>query len=171
MAQLTTAPESAAIQPAARSRVRLRPQRAALSGAALHRRWWVPYLWLLPSLGGIGVFGIFPFLRAVYLSFTSTPPLGGDSTWVGLDNYLLLVRDNEFWLATRNSVLYTVVVVPLMVLLPLLLAILVEKRIPLIGFFRSIFYTPVVPLMVLLPLLLAILVEKRIPLIGFFRSI
>jgi len=164
---LALAPESAALAPAARGRARPQARRDGLSGAALHRQWWVPYLWLAPSLAGIGVFGIYPFVKAVYLSFTSTPPLGGDSTWVGIENYVLLAKDPEFWLATRNSVLYTLVVVPLMVVLPLLLAILVEKRIPFIGFFRSIFYTPVVASMVVVGLMWVWLLQDQ----GLINSI
>ena len=89
------------------------------------------------------VFGVFPFLNTVLLSFTNAKPLGGAASFVGLDNYSRMLGDSDFWLATRNSILYAVIVVPLMVLLPLMLAVLVEKNLPGIGFFRSAFYTPV----------------------------
>ncbi len=89
------------------------------------------------------VFGVFPFLNTVLLSFTNAKPLGGAASFVGLDNYTRMLQDDDFWLATRNSILYAVIVVPLMVLLPLMLAVLVEKNLPGIGFFRSAFYTPV----------------------------
>jgi putative chitobiose transport system permease protein len=86
---------------------------------------------------------VFPFLNTMLLSFTNAKPLGGAYSFVGLDNYTRMLDDSDFWLATRNSVLYALIVVPLMVLLPLLLAVLVEKNLPGIGFFRSAFYTPV----------------------------
>jgi multiple sugar transport system permease protein len=89
------------------------------------------------------VFGVFPFLNTLLLSFTDAKPLGGAAGFVGFSNYTRMLGDSDFWLATRNSVLYAVIVVPLMVLLPLLLAVLVEKNLPGIGFFRSAFYTPV----------------------------
>ncbi|MFI1360441.1 carbohydrate ABC transporter permease [Streptomyces sp. NPDC020898] len=112
-------------------------------GAAIYRRWWLPWLWMLPAIFGAAAFGVFPFLNTLVLSFTDAKPLGGVADFVGLDNYTRMFGDSDFWLATRNSVLYAVIVVPLMVLLPLLLAILVEKNLPGIGFFRSAFYTPV----------------------------
>ncbi|MDX3729605.1 carbohydrate ABC transporter permease [Streptomyces caniscabiei] len=112
-------------------------------GAALYRRWWLPWLWMSPAIIGIGVFGLYPFLNTLLLSFTDAKPLGGAASFVGLDNYTRMLGDSDFWLATRNSVLYAVIVVPLMVLLPLMLAVLVEKNLPGIGFFRSAFYTPV----------------------------
>ncbi|GGS37517.1 MULTISPECIES: carbohydrate ABC transporter permease [Streptomyces] len=116
---------------------------ADAGGAALHRRWWLPWLWMAPAIIGATVFGVFPFLNTVVVSFTDAKPLGGAYNLVGLDNYRRMLGDPDFWLATRNSLLYALFVVPLMVLLPLLLAILVEKNLPGIGFFRSAFYTPV----------------------------
>jgi multiple sugar transport system permease protein len=96
-----------------------------------------------PAIIGVTVFGVYPFLNTLLLSFTDAKPLGGAASFVGLDNYTRMLGDADFWLATRNSVLYAVIVVPLMVLLPLMLAVLVEKNLPGIGFFRSAFYTPV----------------------------
>ncbi|MDQ1049370.1 carbohydrate ABC transporter permease [Streptomyces sp. V4I2] len=116
---------------------------ADAGGAALYRRWWLPWLWMAPAIVGTTVFGVFPFLNTLLVSFTDAKPLGGTYNLVGLDNYTRMFGDSDFWLATRNSVLYAVIVVPLMILLPLLLAILVEKNLPGIGFFRSAFYTPV----------------------------
>jgi multiple sugar transport system permease protein len=109
----------------------------------MYRRWWLPWLWTAPAIGCAVVFGVFPFLNTVLLSFTNAKPLGGTAGFVGLDNYTRMLQDDDFWLATRNSILYAVIVVPLMVLLPLMLAVLVEKNLPGIGFFRSAFYTPV----------------------------
>ncbi|MDX3696665.1 sugar ABC transporter permease [Streptomyces europaeiscabiei] len=112
-------------------------------GAALYRRWWLPWLWMSPAIIGVTVFGVYPFLNTLLLSFTDAKPLGGAASFVGLDNYTRMLGDSDFWLSTRNSVLYALIVVPLMVLLPLMLAVLVEKNLPGIGFFRSAFYTPV----------------------------
>ncbi len=96
-----------------------------------------------PAIIGVTVFGVYPFLNTLLLSFTDAKPLGGAASFVGLDNYTRMLGDSDFWLSTRNSVLYALIVVPLMVLLPLMLAVLVEKNLPGIGFFRSAFYTPV----------------------------
>ncbi|WP_217176609.1 carbohydrate ABC transporter permease [Streptomyces sp. AC495_CC817] len=133
-------------QPTGRRRLlrSLKPGPSAdAGGAALYRRWWLPWLWMSPAIIGISVFGLYPFLNTLLLSFTDARPLGGAASFVGLDNYTRMLGDSDFWLATRNSVLYALIVVPLMVLLPLMLAVLVEKNLPGIGFFRSAFYTPV----------------------------
>ena len=84
------------------------------NGAALYRRWWLPWLWTAPAIGCAVVFGVFPFLNTLLLSFTNAKPLGGAAGFVGLDNYTRMIQDDDFWLATRNSILYAVIVVPLM---------------------------------------------------------
>ena len=134
----------AAPGPLARLGRALRPgPEPGANGAALYRRWWLPWLWTAPAVVCAAVFGVFPFLNTMLLSFTNAKPLGGAAGFVGFSNYTRMFGDSDFWLATRNSLLYALIVVPLMVLLPLLLAVLVEKKLPGIGFFRSAFYTPV----------------------------
>jgi ABC-type sugar transport system permease subunit len=133
------------------------------SGAALYRAWWVPVLWILPTVVVIAAFGIFPFVNTVLLSFTDARPLGGGGAFVGWENYARLLTDDDFWLATRNSVVYAVIAVPLLVLLPLMVAQLVYRRLPGIGFFRTAFYTPVVASMVAVALVWQNLLNERGP--------
>jgi len=109
-------------------------------------------VFLAPALIIALLFHVVPFINTVILSFTNARALGGGS-FTGLANYERLMQDPNFWLATRNTLLYVVVVVPLLVVLPLLLAILVEPKVPGIGFFRSIFYSPVVASMVVVGLI------------------
>lgn len=113
-------------------------------GAALYRRWWVPYLWVLPAVAAVVAFSIYPFGNTIVMSFTNARPLGGDVNFVGLDNYVTMFTDPEFWRSTGNSILYMLVVVPLLTFFSLVLAVLVVKRIPGIGFFRSVYYLPAV---------------------------
>lgn len=120
------------------------PGKAATPGAPGRRRApWAPYLFLAPGLGLVLLFSVWPFLNTVILSFTDARILRGGH-FTGLANYRRALTDPDFWLATGNSVLYLLVVVPCLVLLPLALAVLVRTRVPGIGFFRSAFYTPVI---------------------------
>lgn len=137
-----SAPAVAPARPGAA--VRRSRRRAGLSGAALYRPWWVPLLWVAPSAVLITAFGVFPFVNTVLLSFTDASPLGDGGAFVGLANYRELLADPAFWQATRNSMLYALFAVPLLVLLPLVLATLVQDKIPFIGLFRSAFYAPVI---------------------------
>ncbi|TDK26614.1 sugar ABC transporter permease [Arthrobacter crusticola] len=113
---------------------------------------WLPWVFLAPALAIALIFHIGPFLNTLVLSFTDATTLGGGK-FTGVENYAALLGDPQFWTSVRNTLLYAVVVVPLLMLLPLLLAVLVEKNLPGIGFFRSVFYSPVVASMVVVGLI------------------
>lgn len=116
------------------------------------RRRLTPWFFLLPALVVAVVFHLGPFVNTIVLSFTNARTIGGGS-FTGLANFERLVQDDQFWLSFRNTLLYVVVVVPLLVILPLLVAVLVERKVPGIGFFRSVFYSPVVASMVVVGLI------------------
>lgn len=108
-----------------------------------------PYFFLAPALLILGLTVFFPAFQAFLLSFTqyqfdvTQPP-----DWVGLENMQRLLRDRVFWEVLRNTLLYLVCVVPLLVIFPLLLAILVNRALPGMHWFRAAYYTPVVISMV-----------------------
>lgn len=106
-----------------------------------------PYLFLLPALIVLGLTVLYPTLQALYLSFTRyniiQPPV-----WIGLANFQRLWADPVFWKTLGNTLLYLVCVVPILVSLPLALAILVNQSLRGIRWFRAAYYTPVVISMV-----------------------
>ncbi|HEY9907110.1 MAG TPA: sugar ABC transporter permease, partial [Thermosynechococcaceae cyanobacterium] len=108
-----------------------------------------PYFFLLPALLILGLTVFYPALQAFYLSFTryqydlTQPP-----TWIGLKNFQRLWADPVFWQTFRNTIVYLVCVVPVLVTLPLALAILVNQKLRGIRWFRVAYYTPVVISMV-----------------------
>lgn len=101
-----------------------------------------PYLFLAPALLVIGVFILYPILTVIYYSFTEydivTAPV-----WIGLKNYQQLWNDEVFWLALRNSFVY-LLVTPILIVLCILLAIAVNRKLPGINAFRAIYYVPVI---------------------------
>jgi putative chitobiose transport system permease protein len=108
-----------------------------------------PYFFLLPALLILGLTVFYPALQAFYLSFTR---YGDDftqvPTWIGLKNFNRLWTDPVFWQTFRNTLLYLIAVVPLLVTLPLALAILVNQKLRGMHWFRVAYYTPVVISMV-----------------------
>lgn len=127
-------------------------RRSALSGAARFRKWWVPYVWIALPLAAVVYFYIYPFFNTLLLSFTNASPLTGQGDFVGLQSYERVLGDKKFWNATLNSLVYALLAVPLLTFLPLLLAVLVRKHVPGIGFFRSIYYIPAVSSLVVISL-------------------
>ena len=108
-----------------------------------------PYLFLLPALLILGLTVFWPAVQAFALSFTRYEyDLTQTPQWIGLANFRRLWADPVFWLTIKNTLLYLVGVVPVLVLVPLALAILVNRQLRGINWFRMSFYTPVVISMV-----------------------
>ncbi|MBW5422400.1 ABC transporter permease subunit [Streptomyces sp. BG9H] len=119
-----------------------------------------PWLFAAPGLAIVAVFILYPFVSTLNNSFTDKRTLI-PGEYVGLANFRELLHDDMFWIGLRNSTLYVLVVVPALVLLPLLLAMLVQKHIPGITFFRSAFYTPVVASIVVVGLIWVWMLDER----------
>lgn len=108
-----------------------------------------PYLFLLPALILLGLTVIWPALQAFYLSFTRYEyDITQAPEWIGLANFQRLISDKIFWQTLRNTLIYLVGVVPILVILPLGLAILVNQKLRGISWFRAAYYTPVIISMV-----------------------
>ncbi|MEU7583255.1 sugar ABC transporter permease [Streptomyces sp. NPDC041068] len=119
-----------------------------------------PWLFAAPGLAIVAVFILYPFISTLNNSFTDKRTLM-PGEYVGLANFRELLHDDMFWIGLRNSTLYVLVVVPALVLLPLLLAMLVQKHLPGITFFRSAFYTPVVASIVVVGLIWVWMLDER----------
>jgi putative chitobiose transport system permease protein len=101
-----------------------------------------PYLFLIPALVVIAIFVLYPIFAVFYYSFTDysivTPPV-----WVGLSNYTWLIHDTIFWRALAHSFVY-LVVTPILIVLSVILAIVVNRKLPGIHAFRALFFIPVI---------------------------
>nr|BFF17171.1 sugar ABC transporter permease [Promicromonospora thailandica] len=89
------------------------------------------------------VFLLLPVVMAIGLSLTDYSVIG-DFEWVGLDNYLRIADDPIFWVAVRNTALYTVLYVPAGVAVALGTALLLNRSTRTARVFRTLFYIPVV---------------------------
>lgn len=104
----------------------------------------IPYLFLLPA-GIILLFFFFiPFFESFLLSFKTYRHDIYNPQWVGLDNYINLFHAPVFWKTMLNTVIYTLGVVPALVVLSLIIAIIVNRKLAGIGIFRTLIYIPVV---------------------------
>ncbi|WP_437573919.1 carbohydrate ABC transporter permease [Sorangium sp. So ce887] len=117
-------------------------------GLARPRRW-APYLFLAPYLALFGLFVAAPIVLGVWISLHDWDPYLPSRPWVGLDNYADLFRSGSpirgnFWRALRATALFTALSVPVLVTLPLLLALALNRRFPGRSFFRAMFFAPYV---------------------------
>ena len=107
-----------------------------------------PYFFLIPALFLLSLTVFVPALQAFYLSFTTYQDIGESPKFIGIDNFVRLWYDPVFWLTLVNTIVYLVGVVPILVILPLVLAILVNQKLRGMSWFRTAYYTPVVISMV-----------------------
>lgn len=100
-----------------------------------------PLLFLSPWIIGLFVFSIYPIISSLYLSFTNFN-LFEDPTFLGLDNYKLLMADPRFLKACRVTSVYVFLGVPLQLAFALILALLLNNGIPGLKYFRAVYYLP-----------------------------
>ncbi|MDW6065581.1 sugar ABC transporter permease [Streptomyces sp. FXJ1.4098] len=137
-----------------------RPSRRGGTVLATHRWFLTPWLFLLPGLTVIVLMVMVPFANTLGLAFTDSTLLR-QGQYVGWENFHRMFADERFTTALLNSTLYTVCVVPCMVVLPLILATLVSGAGRLSGFFRTTMYLPVVMSPVVVGLIWTNMLDKR----------
>lgn len=104
----------------------------------------IPWLFLLPSIIILVTFLVIPILEAFHWSLLDYKIIADTSEFVGLANFKELFSDEMFWMAFVNTILYVVIVLPLNIFLPMILAVLVNQQIRAVGVFRVLYYLPVV---------------------------
>jgi len=110
------------------------------------------YLFLAPALLGLLVFKLLPIVVAFAGSLYGTSLLG-EPVFKGLDNYLAVFEDVDFWHSLSVTLWFNLITNPLQVVLSLAVAMLVFKPGPLIGLFRSVLFLPVTLSLVLTALI------------------
>lgn len=140
-----------ASMPARRTAV-LPPQRLPVSKdhellrEIVRARW--PYLFISPFYILFAIFGLYPLAFSIYISFTKWNGRG-QQVWIGMDNYQALFRDEVFWRSMLNGVLLFLTYVPVMTLLALVLAVILNsQRVRGFQFFRTVIFMPFVTNMV-----------------------
>jgi multiple sugar transport system permease protein len=101
-----------------------------------------PYLFLAPCLLLFVVFRVYPLLHGLYLSFTDARLGRTDAAFVGLANYERLFGDGRFQTSLVNTAFYTVASTAPILLLPLFLAVVLNRGVALRTFLRGAFFLP-----------------------------
>lgn len=98
---------------------------------------------IAPNLILLVLFMFVPILWALGLSFQETKGFGNPE-WVGLDNYVRMFTDPVFWQSFGNTIIFTLVTVPIDMIAGLGLAVLVNSVLPARGIWRTIIVLPMV---------------------------
>ncbi len=131
-------------------------------------RWWrtpkgeqrlVGYAFLVPDVVGLGIFVAVPIIGAFYVSLHDWNI--GTRTFIGLQNYRELIHDHAFADSLRITAIYTFSFVPLLFVCSLGLAILVNQKLLLTGFFRSMFFMPFMLSLVVSSVIWSFILDER----------
>jgi multiple sugar transport system permease protein len=108
----------------------------------LNRGGITPYLFILPWVFGFAAFTLGPMIFSLVMSFFDWPVVG-EVTFVGLQNYIWMFTDDPlFWLSLWVTVKFSLLFVPLNLLVALFLAVLLNQNVRGRSFFRTVFYLP-----------------------------
>lgn len=104
----------------------------------------VAYSFILPNLIGFFILTFVPIIFSLFLSLCEWNS-GTAIKFVGLDNFIqMFTKDNSFWISLKNTVYFTVVTVPVTLIISLFLAIVMNKPLKGRTFFRSVLFFPYV---------------------------
>jgi alpha-1,4-digalacturonate transport system permease protein len=103
-----------------------------------------PYLFLLPTVGIMLLFSVFPMFYGFWMSLQKFDVIRGMVNFVGLGNYLQLFHDPQFGLSVLNTAWYTFTVVPLIVAGSIAIAVFLRESRPARLLARVGFYVPFV---------------------------
>ena len=103
-----------------------------------------PYLFLLPAGIVLLIFFFIPFFQTIGLSFLNYSNNIYNPSFAGLENYVQILHNPIFYKVMWNTLLYLVVAVPILAIIPLFLAILINQKIKGITLYKILIYLPVI---------------------------
>ncbi|MCI7288195.1 MAG: sugar ABC transporter permease [Blautia sp.] len=129
------------------------------------------YIFIAPAVILLIAFLVVPMIYTVYFSGFKYQIMRPDAMkFIGFENYRKLFSDKNFWLALKNTVYFTVIVVPCQCVLALALALLVSKKFRGVAIFRTMYFAPQLTSMVVISVLWSVLYNAN-PNTGLINSI
>lgn len=148
-------------RPATRTRISRRRVQQNLEG----------WLFILPVMIGVVAFYVVPLIVSFYTSFTNSDGLT-QPQWVGLFNYQrLFTRDQFFRRSVLNTIFYVCGHIPLTIGLALILALLCNRKMPGVTWFRTAYFIPVVTNVVAVSLVWNFFFSPRGGVVNWFLSL
>lgn len=118
-------------------------QKNKMTPAARNEACW-GLAFVAPTMIGLIILNFYPVINTIYQSFCKTGDFGKGNVFVGLDNYQAVCSATETWQSLWNTVKYAIIEVPLGVVIALILAVFLNKKLKGTSAFRTIFFLPMV---------------------------
>ncbi len=120
------------------------------------------YLFVIPAVVLLVAFLIYPALQTVRYAFTDYNIMRPDKIkFCGWNNFIELFQDKDFWIAVKNTLYFTILVVPFQTILALALALLISSRRKGVSIFRAAYFSPQVTSMVVVAILWTVLYNSN----------
>lgn len=127
-------------------------------------------IFLLPNLLGVIFFIVIPIMSSLVISFSDWD-LIGQFNLIGIDNYIRIFNDPSFWSSFKNTILFILGYIPLVLVLGLGTALLLNQKIKFRSTFRAIYFLPVVTSWVAVSLVWKWLYNPNLGLINYLFSL
>lgn len=112
------------------------------------RRGWNEDFWgllfVLPTISGLVILNIYPIIETVRKSFFKAGDFGRGDIFVGFSNYEKMLKSKEVWQALFNTIKYAIVEVPFSIILALILAVFLNKKLKFRSVYRTLYFLPMV---------------------------
>jgi multiple sugar transport system permease protein len=118
-------------------------KRANIMHSKRINNWVWGYAMILPVVAGLTIFYVIPFFKTFFISLTDMGDFGV-YTWVGLSNFKAILADPNFYMSLKNTFVFTVLSVPIGILLSIVLASLLNSEIKGLTIYRTIYFLPAV---------------------------
>lgn len=129
-----------------------------------------PYLYIAPFFISFALFGLYPLLFSVQLSF-SEYKIGSQPIWIGLANYQRVLADPLFWLSLKNVVILWLGSLPIQLVLGFAIAWMLNSVMnPLRGILSGVYYLPVVTNLVAVALVFRLMFDDQYGIINVFLT-
>lgn len=102
------------------------------------------WAFITPTMLGLIILNFYPAVNTIYQSFCKTGDFGRGNIFVGLDNFKSVLASAETWQSLWNTVKYMIVEVPLGIVIALVLAVLLQKKLSGKTLFRTLYFLPMV---------------------------
>lgn len=102
------------------------------------------WLFILPTVIGLLVLNIIPIFQTIYQSFFKTGDFGKGNIFIGAENYTKVFSDSEVWQSLINTFKYAIVEVPFSIVIALVLAVLLNRKMKGRSVYRTIIFLPMV---------------------------
>lgn len=102
------------------------------------------FWFIFPAIALLLVFVFYPMLQAFLISFKNYSLVGAGDVFVGMDNYVHLMKDRAFFNSLKHSFYFAGIVIPIQTSIALGLALLIQKKTATAGLFRTLYFIPVI---------------------------